>query len=86
MKIEPGNVALDLPDGAHLASLTEYNQRLGKLDGVEKIEADGMVHFTEATQSAVREIDPGLAESLDPWDLKNRTDRLQMIIREMGPV
>jgi hypothetical protein len=86
VKIEQGNVALDLPDGAHLSSLTEYNQRLGKLDGVERIEADGMVHFTEAAQSAVRQLDPGLAESLDPWDLKDRTDRLLSIIREMGPV
>ena len=84
VRIDQGTVTLDLPTGVELIDARAFNQRMGVLDGVAEIDPDGIVHFTQAAAVAVRKIDPRLAETLDPWNLKDRTRRLCDIISDMG--
>ena len=58
-----------------------YNERQGLADGVERIDDDGTVHFTEAVRAAVAAVDPGLAEPLEIGDLEARADRLDTALR-----
>ena len=84
--LDHGAVSLDLPDGVALKDAVAFNRRIGRLDGVAEIGSDGAVRFTEAAQAAVRDLDPALAEPLDPWDMAERTKRLLEIVRAMGPI
>ena len=84
--IDQGEVALDLPAGVDPDEAVAFNHRIGRLDGVAEIGPDGAVRFTGAAEAAVRDVDPCLAEPLDPWNLADRTGRLLQIIRDMGPV
>ncbi len=84
--IEHDTVTLDLPDGVDLDRAIAINERIGTLDGVAGIGSDGSVQFTQTAQAAVRDIDPGLTEPLDPWNMAQRTERLLKIITDMSPV
>ncbi|MEM7223720.1 MAG: hypothetical protein AAF495_12115 [Pseudomonadota bacterium] len=85
VSIDRGQVTLDLPENAKLQDAVAFNRRIGKLDGIEEIAADGAVAFTEAARDAVGDLDPGLAAPLDPWNLTARTNRLLDLIQAMGP-
>ena len=86
VKIGQDGVALDLPGSVSLDQAVAFNQRLGALDGVAGIGTDGAVRFTQAAEAAVRDLDPVLAEPLDPWNMADRTDRLLALVRDMGPL
>jgi hypothetical protein len=86
VRLDRGSVTLDLPDRVDLDQAIAFNQRIGALDGVAGIGSDGAVRFTQAAEAAVRDIDPHLAEPLDPWNLADRTDRLLKVVRKMGPI
>ena len=79
-------MALDLPAGVDLEQAIAFNHRLGALDGVADIGADGAIRFTQAAEAAVRDLDPSLAEPLDPWSMAERTERLLRLVAEMGPI
>lgn len=83
VRIAQGTVTLDLPGGEDPDSAVAFNRRLGALDGVAGIDADGIVQFTETAAEAVAGVDPCLAEPLNPWNMDDRTDRLLKIVREI---
>ena len=84
VKIENQQLSLDLPDDIDLAQAIEYNNYLGQRDGVESIDADGVVYFTDAAAQSVSKLDPGLTEPLDFKELSERTSRLRKIVDAMG--
>jgi hypothetical protein len=81
VRIEKGEVSLDLPPGVTEEQAIRYNQQQALSDGVERIDDDGTVHFTETVREAVAAIDPGLAEPLEIGDLEARADRLDAALR-----
>src|SRR5258706_8065950 len=46
VRIDGGSVELDLPPGVDLDEATAFCQRVAHRDGVDRIDADGTVHFT----------------------------------------
>ena len=81
VRIEKGEVSLDLPPGLTEEQAVRYNEQQALADGVERIDDDGTVHFTEAVREAVAGLDPGLAEPLEIGDLEARADRLDAALR-----
>ncbi len=77
VRIEGGQVALDLPDGVTLTEAVAGNRRLGERDGIAAVADDGTVTFTEAARAALREVDPALTEPLAPSGWLDRYDRLR---------
>jgi len=61
-----GRVRPDLivPTGLIREEAIAYNERTGRGDGVERVDADGTVHFTDACREAVSAFGPHLAEPL----------------------
>ena len=86
LRIEGQSIRLDLPEGVSLDEAVEYNRRLARRDGVQAIDADGIVSFTDAAREALQAIDPALAEPLDWRDLGDRTERLRRVVDSLGPV
>ena len=72
VRIEAGRVELDLPPGVGLAESLDYLHGLGRLDGIERIDDEGVVHFTEAAQTALAGIEPGIAQPLAPQEAMAR--------------
>jgi hypothetical protein len=64
VRIAAGSVTLDLPPGLDEADAIAYNARVGRGDGVERIDEDGTVHFTDACKQAVAGLEPELAAPL----------------------
>lgn len=81
VRIDQGEVSLDLPPGLTEEQAVRYNEQQGLADGVERIDDDGTVHFTETVREAVAAVDPGLAEPLEIGDLEARADRLDAALR-----
>lgn len=84
VRIEEGAVAPDLPQGVNLSEAIAFNQRMGEADGLAEIADTGRVSFTQRAVTAVREIDPHLADPFDPWRDTDRTARLLEVVRAMG--
>src|ERR1700760_1752495 len=57
VRIDQGEVTLDLPPGLTEKDAIRYNQQQALSDGVERIDDDGTVHFTETVREAVAAID-----------------------------
>ena len=81
VRIEDGTVGLDLPADVTLEKAVAYNQRLGALDGIGDVAADGMVRFSDAACTVLRDLAPELAEPLNPWNLGSRTEKLLDCVR-----
>lgn len=78
--IENGKVALDLPPGLSADDAIAFNSYQGTRDGVERVEADGTLYFTETVKAAVADLDPALAEPIEPGRLEARTGALIDIV------
>jgi hypothetical protein len=78
VRIESGAVSLDLPDGCDLDEASSFCERIGRADGVERIDDDGTVHFTDAARAALAGVAPDLAEPLpfDDAEIARRARRL----------
>jgi hypothetical protein len=76
VRIADGAVELDLPDGVQLDDCLKMCGNAGRGDGIERVEADGTVHFTETAQMAVRGVDPGLTEPFVLADAGRRAQRI----------
>lgn len=72
VRIADGAVELDLPPGVDRDEAIAFNARMGRADGVERIDDDGTVHFTEACRAAIAGVDPALTEPLPLSDLERR--------------
>jgi hypothetical protein len=64
VKIVDGCVGMDLPVGVELEESAAYCARIGRGDGVERVDADGTVHFTDTARSLLADVAPELAEPL----------------------
>jgi hypothetical protein len=82
VRIAAGSVTLDLPPGVDEAEAIAYNARVGRGDGVERIDEDGTVHFTDACKAAVAELEPELAAPLRLEDVPERAALLDRILGE----
>jgi hypothetical protein len=80
VRIDRGEVTLDLPPGLTEEQAVRFNQQQSLADGVEKIDPDGTIHFTETAREAVAAIDPGLAEPLEISELEARADQLDVAL------
>jgi hypothetical protein len=76
VRIADGRVALDLPDGIDLDEAVAFCARIARGDGVERIDDDGTVHFTDAAREAVAAVAPELGEPLALADVDARAARL----------
>ncbi len=80
LHIEAGKIAFDLPPGVSEADAVAFNWAMGKLDGIEAIDADGTAHFTETACAHAAKVDPRLAEPINPNDLEERTRLLLEVV------
>ena len=81
--INNGQISLDLPADWSPEEAIAFNQRQGERDGVDRIDADGTLHFTDRMKSAVADLDPGLAEPIEPGNLLDRTERLLSVVAKI---
>nr|BFF25567.1 hypothetical protein GCM10025732_35320 [Glycomyces mayteni] len=80
VKIDKGAVELDLPPGTSLEDAVAFNERMARADGVERIDPDGTVHFTDAAREAVADVAPDLAEPLALADMEARGALLDEVL------
>ncbi|SDC96700.1 saccharopine dehydrogenase NADP-binding domain-containing protein [Glycomyces harbinensis] len=80
VRISGGSIALDLPPGESLEDAIAFNERMARADGIERIDPDGTVHFTEAAREAVAGVAPDLAEPLAVGDIEGRADLLDEVL------
>jgi hypothetical protein len=84
VRVADGAVTLDLPPGVTAQEAVAFNERHAAGDGIERIDADGTVHFTAAAREAVAGIDPDLAAPLPVTDdahLAARAAALDAVLR-----
>ena len=74
--IANGAVTLDLPPGLTEQDAIAFNESMARWDGIDRIDADGTVHFTAASRDAVAGLGHGLGEPLMLDDLAMRTAAL----------
>jgi hypothetical protein len=80
VRIDGGAVELDLPPGESLEDAVAFNERMARADGVDRIDPDGTVHFTDAAREAVADVAPDLAEPLPVDDMAARAARLDEVL------
>jgi hypothetical protein len=80
VRVEGGKVELDLPPGESLEDAIAFNERMARGDGVERVDPDGTVHFTDAAKAAVAGVAPDLAEPLPLGDMASRAARLDQVL------
>lgn len=78
--IADGLVELDLPPGLDLDEAQDFQRKSARADGVERIDEDGTVHFTDTARAALEPFDPALVEPLDPTRLGERLERLRVFL------
>lgn len=76
VRVAAGSIELDLPPGLTEGEAVRYQWRSARGDGVERVESDGTVRFTEESLEAVAPYDADLAAPFAPRDLKARLHRL----------
>lgn len=80
VRIAGGVVTLDLPPDLELADAIAYNVRGGRGDGIERIDPDGTVHFTETCRAAVADLEPELGAPLAVGDVPARAALLDRLL------
>jgi hypothetical protein len=84
VQIVDGRVSLDLPAGVELAESVAYCARIGRSDGVERVDAAGTVHFTDTARSLLAAVAPELGEPL-PFDDDAIARRASRIVELLAP-
>jgi hypothetical protein len=74
--IRDGSVDLDLPTGVSLAECQALCDRAARGDGIERVDPDGTVHFTESAIAEIRPFAPDLVEPLALSDIDRRARRI----------
>lgn len=72
-----GAIELRLPDGLTREEAVSFNNLAAKGEGIERIEEDGTVFYTEHARQSVAEFCPELAEPLRAKDVEKRFRVLQ---------
>lgn len=83
-RLSPDGVALDLPAHVERDAAIAFNRRIGRFDGVEAIESDGTLSFTESARRRLAEVDPMLGEPVRLDALATRARRLREIVAGFG--
>lgn len=76
VRIADGRIELDLPAGVDLAECVDFCVNVGRGDGVDTVDDDGTIHFTEQARAAVVDVAPDISEPLPLSDLDRRGRRL----------
>jgi hypothetical protein len=76
VRITGGQISLDLPPGTSRDDAITFNQQMARADGIERVDDDGTVHFTDACKAAVADLAPDLAAPLPVSDLSQRAEQL----------
>lgn len=79
-----GELELRLPDGLRRKDAVSYNELAAKGEGIERIDEDGTVFYTEQAQRSVAEFCPELAEPLRVRDVETRLRILQAVAQGGG--
>lgn len=72
VRIEPGHVTLDLPTGTSASDFVAFQQQSARRDGVERIDADGTVHFTDSLRERLPSRWRRLGDPLPPSEAHAR--------------
>ena len=76
VRIADGGVDLDLPADVGRDEAVAFHERIGRADGIDRVDDDGTVHFTDEAREAVAAVAPDLAEPLAIADIDRRAARL----------
>lgn len=82
VRITPGHIDLDLPAGICTADVVPFQRDCARGDGVERIDADGTVHFTDRLRERVPARWRALAEPLVPAQALQRCQLLMEALKE----
>lgn len=66
VRITAGKVSLDLPHGVAVDAMNDQQKQWMHHDGVEHIDDNGVIHFTEACMQGLTQLSPDLAQPLHP--------------------
>jgi hypothetical protein len=81
IEISRKRLVLDLPPGVSADEAIAYQTACAEYDGIERIETDGTVVFSKSTRNALQEIDPRLAEPLNPHEARARFELIRETLR-----
>lgn len=81
-----GAPELRLPDGLGLDEAVSFNKLAAKGEGIERIDEDGTVFYTEHARQSVEEFCPELAEPLRVQDVEKRFRVLEAVATGGGSV
>ena len=56
VRVSAGRIELDLPDQIDLAAAVDLNNRAARWDGIERVDEDGTVVYTDRTADAMAEL------------------------------
>lgn len=68
VRIAERRIELDLPPGVDVDEASAFCRRIAAGDGVDHVDDDGTVHFTEAAKAVMAPIAPDLTEPLPMRD------------------
>jgi len=80
VKISQAKIELDMPENISLSDAQSMNIDSMRIDGIESVECDGTIHYTEAAQQAMAEIEPRLTTPYNPITDKDRTSILLNLV------
>jgi len=73
VKISNQKVVLDLPAHINLSDALGMNVNSMAIDGIESVDNDGTIHYTQKAKDAMASIEPRLTESYNPITDQART-------------
>jgi hypothetical protein len=80
VRIADGQVELDLPPGVDRDELVAFHERIGRKDGLERIDEDGTAYFTDEARAALAGVAPELAEPLTLDGVDVRAKRMLKLL------
>jgi hypothetical protein len=80
VRVSASGVELDLPATVDLEEALAYQWESARMDGVERLDADGTVHFTAAARRTLEPFAPGLTEPLPPAEAEGRLKLLRQLL------
>jgi hypothetical protein len=80
IQIAGGRIALDLPDAVSLNEAVSFNKLSATGEGIERIDPDGTLVYTQAARDGVAPYCPELAEPLKLSGLDKRLALLKAVI------
>jgi hypothetical protein len=81
VKISNQKIELDLPPSITLEEAVKFNQLSNPIIGVERIDTDGTVYYTEAAQRTMADLEPRLTE---PYNALTDGDRTKILLDLMN--